>query len=82
MSRCDSCFGWDATDSTESLQLALSDAMVSTLIVDVPPDPVVGWVVRPLFITRDDLTVIFEDGVFCMHAKGTSKALMAIKRRC
>ena len=70
MSRCDSCFGWDATDSTESLQLALSDAMVSTLIVDVPPDPVVGWVVRPLFITRDDLTVIFEDGVLLHARKG------------
>eukprot|EP01044_Picomonas_judraskeda_P029801 COSAG03_NODE_10467_length_649_cov_1.305455_1_plen_70_part_10 len=44
--------------------------MVSTLIVDVPPDPVVGWVVRPLFITRDDLTVIFEDGVLLHARKG------------
>ena len=65
-----SCYGWDATDTTEALQLTLSDPRVSTLIIDLPPNPAVGWIVRPLFITRNDLTVIFEDGVLLHARKG------------
>lgn len=65
-----SCFGWDAVDTTNALNLALSDPMVSTLIVDMPPDPVAGWTCRPIYITRSDLTVIFQDGVLVQAREG------------
>ena len=64
-----SCFGFNATDSTELLQAALNLETIRTLTVDAP----VGcnaarggscvWIVRPLYITRHNLLVIFEEGV-------------------
>lgn len=65
-----SCYGWDEVDSTEALNLALSDPMVSTLIVDKPLDPAAGWTTQSLFITRNDLTVIFQDGVLLQAREG------------
>ena len=65
-----SCYGWDAVDTTEALQLALSDQAVSKLVIDLPPDPAVGWITRSLFITRNDLTVVFQDGVLLQAREG------------
>ena len=65
-----SCYGWDEVDTTTALSLALADPLVSKLIVDKPPNPVAGWTTRSLFITRNDLTVVFSDGVLLQAREG------------
>lgn len=55
-----SCFGYNSSDATESLQAALADPRVQLLRIDNPGAP---WVVRPLFIQRDHLRVEFAAGV-------------------
>ena len=55
-----SCFGFNSSDSTVSLQIALSDPRVQLLRIDHPGKP---WVVQPLFIRRNHLRVEFAPGV-------------------
>lgn len=52
-------FGFDPLDSTPFLQQALDSAADTVIIDDVGAD----WVVRPLFVNRDNLTVVVESGV-------------------
>jgi hypothetical protein len=57
-----SCFGFNASDSTEIVQAALSMAAIDTLTIDRPPSGQ-HWLVRPLFITRHNLALILAPGV-------------------
>jgi hypothetical protein len=56
-----SCFGFNATDSTDALQAALSAPGLQLLRIDsVAGKP---WVVRPLFIVASNIRVELEAGV-------------------
>jgi hypothetical protein len=57
------CFGFNATDSTEILQAALSMAAISTLTIDRPPNGAKHWLVRPLYINRNNLALVLAPGV-------------------
>lgn len=61
-----SCFGYNATDSTDILQAALSMPSVSTLTIDRPPGGQAAWLVRPLYITRHNLAVVLAEGVLVL----------------
>ena len=61
-----SCFGCNATDSTDILQAALSMSSVSTLTIDRPPGGQAAWLVRPLYITRHNLAVVLAEGVLVL----------------
>ncbi|GAA4086061.1 right-handed parallel beta-helix repeat-containing protein [Nonomuraea soli] len=52
-------FGFDPVDATPALTAALASGADVVIIDDVGQD----WITRPLWINRDDLTVILEDGV-------------------
>lgn len=52
-------FGFDPVDATPALTAALDSGADVVVIDDVGQD----WITRPLWINRDDLTVIVEDGV-------------------
>lgn len=52
-------FGFDPVDATPALTAALASGADVVIIDNVGQD----WVTRPLWIERDDLTVILEDGV-------------------
>jgi len=54
-----STYGFNAADVTTYFQNALN-SMYDTVIVDKMSE---NWVVRPLFINRDNLTILFERGV-------------------
>lgn len=51
-------FGFDPLDSTDALQAALDSTATTVIIDNVGAD----WLARPLFLTRDDVTVILEPG--------------------
>ena len=76
-----SCFGdFNASDSTEMLQAALS-SNVSTLIIDQSPGGG-PWIVRPLFATSSNQTIVFCPGVHLLaktdEYHGLDDALLAI----
>lgn len=52
-------FGFDPVDATPALTAALDSGADVVIIDDVGQD----WITRPLWINRDDLTVILEEGV-------------------
>lgn len=52
-------FGFDPVDATPALTAALDSGADVVVIDDVGQD----WITRPLWIRRDNLTVILEDGV-------------------
>ena len=54
-----SCFGTNASDSTDILQAALSSG-ASTVLIDDIGKP---WIVRPLFVTTNDSSIIFGRNV-------------------
>ena len=54
-----SCFGTNASDSTDILQAALSSG-ASTVLIDDIGKP---WIVRPLFVTANDSSIIFGRNV-------------------
>ena len=59
------CFGpFNATDSTEMLQAALS-SNASTVIIDASPTGG-PWLVRPLRVTSSNQLLVFEAGVHIM----------------
>ena len=76
-----SCFGFDAEDATVFLQAALS-ANASAVVVDKQPSP---WIVQPLRITSDDITVHFADDVLVLAKRGafsrSGDGLLTISRR-
>ena len=76
-----SCYGWNATDSTASLQAALS-SNASLVIVDKQPT---AWLVRPLTVTSDNMVVHFSDDVLVLAQKGeflgTGDGLLTLNRR-
>lgn len=51
-------WGYDVVDSTDLLQKAL-DSEYRIIIIPAEPGP---WITRPLFLRRDNLTIIIEDG--------------------
>jgi len=51
--------GFDASDATAALQAALDSAAPVVVIDDVGTD----WITRPLFVRRDNVTVLVEPGV-------------------
>jgi hypothetical protein len=53
-----SCFGFNATDSTDILQAALHMESIRRLTVDLPSSGHPAWLVRPLYITRHNLELI------------------------
>lgn len=65
-----SSFGWDAEDSTASLQAAL-DSGADTVVVDRQAGP---WITRPLF-ARSNQTIVFEDGVRLEAKRGEFKGM-------
>lgn len=54
-----SSFGFDPMDSTAALQAALDSSADVVIVDNVGQD----WITRPLFVRRDNVTVIFESGV-------------------
>ncbi len=59
-------WGFDPEDSTEAIQDAL-DSPASKVIISDMGEP---WIVRPLFINRDDLEVLFEEGSHLLAKEG------------
>ena len=78
-------YGYDPADATFFLQQALNDATADTLVVDAAPGP---WTSGPLFLRRDNVTLIFEPGVLLRglstadvpDAFGTFESLLRIDR--
>jgi len=52
--------GFDPVDSTNFLQFAFSDTIEDTIVVD---NVGMDWNIGPLSIDRNDITIIFEEGV-------------------
>ncbi|MEV0718345.1 right-handed parallel beta-helix repeat-containing protein [Asanoa sp. NPDC050611] len=52
-------FGFDPVDATSALTAALDSGADVVVIDNVGQD----WITRPLWVNRDDVTVILEDGV-------------------
>jgi len=59
--------GYDENDSTDILQKAL-DSEYHTIVIPVKPGP---WITRPLFINRDNITIIFEKGAQLIAKRGS-----------
>jgi len=76
-----SSFGHDPLDATESLQAAL-DSTADVVVIDHDG---ADWVTRPLFVRRNNLTVVIEAGV-TVRAKaggftGSNDSLLTIDNR-
>eukprot|EP01046_Picozoa_sp_COSAG06_P033995 COSAG06_NODE_3520_length_5232_cov_6.600429_5_plen_235_part_00 len=78
-----SCFGFNAQDSTQYLQAALS-SNASLVIVDRQPSAS-PWIVQPLVITSDDIHVHLNDDVLLLAKRGAFKGkgdgMLTINRR-
>lgn len=65
--RISEAIGYDPEDSTAFLQFAFEDTEVDTVIIDnVGSD----WNTGPLFVRRDNLTILFESGVTLQALSG------------
>lgn len=64
-------WGFDAEDATASLQSAI-DSGAEHLIVPAMDEP---WAVEPIFFTRDDQTILFEEGTVIEAKKGAFHGL-------
>ena len=53
--------GWNPDDATECLQNAIDTGARRVMLHDWPADA--SWIVRPLFLTASNQTLVFQDGV-------------------
>jgi len=60
-------YGYNTTDATDALQSALDDRSANTVIVRNMGAP---WVVKPIFIRRDNLNIVFQDGAVLQSQTG------------
>lgn len=60
-------WGYDKNDSTDILQKAL-DSEYQVIIIPAKPGQ---WITRPLFINRDNITIIFEKGAQLVAKRGS-----------
>lgn len=59
--------GYSGTDDTRVFQQVLNDAKYDTVFVDRQNGP---WVIAPVTITRDNLTIVFEKGAVVQAKRG------------
>jgi hypothetical protein len=74
-----SCFGSNASDATEIVQAAISSG-ASTILIDDIGRP---WIVRPLFVTQNDTTIVFAPNVILLAKRdefhGYNDALLSFR---
>jgi len=60
-------YGYNTIDATNALQAALDDKTADTVIVANMGAP---WIVRPIFIRRNNINIVFRDGVILQSQVG------------
>ncbi len=61
--------GWNAQDATQCLQAAIDTGADTVVVADMGAE----WMVRPIFATHNDQTLIFADGVVLYAIEGAFK---------
>ena len=73
--------GWDAADATACLQAAIDSGADTVVVADMGSE----WMVKPVAMTRNDQTLIFEEGVVVYASedefKGRGDCLLTISGR-